>query len=284
MKDNNDFFNDIETIFRERDEAIKSQNEAITARQKNLHDNDIFFAAQKAIKEQTSDIRRNDPSRQHLNKKTVKPDKSIKRPRTSRKLEQVKNGIDEILDMIRKNPIATTLIASAAALGILISLPTLKTNSQVNYLTNKLGDNLEKGKYVQQQDGIFKKYKLNIEPTDFIESMKLTSNSHMRLYILSTVIQDSDFNNILRALGYNGIEDYVKDLGYRHNDDYRASEQYNMEYEDKLRDLIKELNKHPEYISTYLDEYPELGFIYDRDNTYLIDGIIGTTRDNGRSL
>lgn len=220
----------------------------------------------------------------HPKPKIVEPAKSIKRPRTSRRLEQLKDGIEEILDMIRKNPIATTLIASAAALGILISLPTLKTNSQINDLTNKLGDNLEKGKYVQQQDGIFKKYKLNIEPNDFIESMKLTSNSHMRLYIISTVIQDSDFDNILRTLGYNGIEDYVKDLGYRHNDDYRASEQYNMEYEDKLRDLIKELNKHPELVSTYLDEYPELRLIYDRDNTYLIDGVIGTTRDNGRSL
>lgn len=223
-------------------------------------------------------------TQQQTKPKIVEPAKSIKRPRTSRRLEQVKNGIDEILDMIRKNPIATTLIASVTALGILMSLPTLKTNSQINDLTNKLGKNLEKGKYVQQQDGIFKKYKLNIEPSDFIESMKLTSNSHMRLYILSTVIQDSDFNNILRALGYNGIEDYVKKLGYRHNDDYRASEQYNMEYEDKLRDLIKKLNKHPEFISTYLDEYPELGFIYDRDNTYLVNGQIGTTRDNGRSL
>lgn len=229
-------------------------------------------------------LQQNNQQQQHPRTKIVEPAKSIGRPKTSRRLEQLKAGIEEILDMIKKNPIATTLIASAAALGILISLPTLKTNSQINDLTNKLGDNLEKGKYVQQQDSIFKKYKLNIEPSDFIEGMKLTPNSHMRLYILSTVIQDSDFDNILRALGYNGIEDYVKDLGYRHNDDYRASEQYSMEYEDKLRDLIKELNKHPELVSTYLDEYPELRFIYDRDNTYLIDGVIGTTRDDGRSL
>lgn len=274
---NNNPNEDIDTILKvlNNDKIAKEDEE--TAKR-------IGAQVQMALYDRRYEALQQNNQQQHPRPIIVEPAKSIKRPRTSRKLEQVKNGIDEILDMIRKNPIATTLIASTAALGILISLPTLKTNSQINDLTNKLGKNLEKGKYVQQQDGIFKKYKLNIEPSDFIESMKLTSNSHMRLYILSTVIQDSDFDNILRALGYNGIEDYVKDLGYRHNDDYRASEQYNMEYEDKLHDLIKELNKHPELVSTYLDEYPELGFIYDRENTYLIDGVIGTTRDNGRSL
>ena len=100
----------------------------------------------------------------------------------------------------------------------------------------------------------------------------------MRLYILSTVIQDSDFYTILKELGYRGFDDYVNKLGFSHTEDFRAGEHYSREYEEKLKDLITEVKKNQDLLPQYLEMYPELGFIYDvRDENQTM-----STTNNGR--
>ena len=150
-------------------------------------------------------------------------------------------------------------------------------------MSTDLGEEFEKNRYVQQQDGLLAKTKLTIEPSEFVNNLGLTPNSHMRLYILSTVIQDSDFENILQALGYRNKEDYFKKLGFEHSDGLRAGEKYNIEYEKKLKEIIKELNSNPDLVPSYLEKYPELRVIYDKNNTYLMGGELYTTEEPGRS-
>lgn len=194
------------------------------------------------------------------------------------------NPIQEILETIKeyKGIIAGVLAASAIVLATYA--PTLRANGQINELSNSLSDEFEKLNYGDQQNNLFRKFNLTIEPSEFVNNLGLTPNSHMRLYILSTVIQSSDFENILRELGYNGMENYVEKLGFRHNENLRASEQYNIKYNEKLKKIIMELNKNPENMATYLEEYPELRFIYDSNNTILVNGQMYTTEStDGRS-
>lgn len=270
-----DFFDEIKAIFEERDKAISTQDAATNARNKQLHENEIFFAVQDAIKEQTSDIRRNDPSR---DPNYIKG-KTIRRPKTPTRNATFISPLDEIKEMLKQHPIVSTLAAIAFTAGIIISIPNIKTTSQMNKLTTSYSAQLEDFNYGEKQ-GMFSKIKLTIEPSDFIKNSNLTPNSHMRLYILSTVIQDSDFYTILKELGYRGFDDYVNKLGFRHTEDFRAGEHYSREYEEKLKDLITEVKKNQDLLPQYLEMYPELGFIYDaRDE----DQAMSTT-NNGRGL
>ena len=208
---------------------------------------------------------------------TINPKKSIRNPITPVRKAIICSVVDEILEEIKKHPIFTTLVASALALGLLVSIPNIKTTSQINELTTSYSAQLEESN-LGESNGIFSKIKLTISPSEFVESRKLTSSSHMRLYILSTVIQDSDFNAILKELGYRGFDDYINKLGFRHTEDFRAGEHYSREREKNLEDLIKEINKNRDLLPQYLEMYPELGFIYDvRDENQAM-----STTNNGR--
>ena len=210
-------------------------------------------------------------------KATITPTKSIRNPITPVRKARICSVVDEILEEIKKHPIGATLVASALVLGLLVSIPYIKTTSQMNKLTTSYSAQLEDFNYGEKQ-GMFSKIKLTIEPSDFIKNSNLTPNSHMRLYILSTVIQDSDFYTILKELGYRGFDDYVNKLGFSHTEDFRAGEHYSREYEEKLKDLITEVKKNQDLLPQYLEMYPELGFIYDvRDE----DQAMSTT-NNGR--
>lgn len=189
--------------------------------------------------------------------------------------------IDKATKFINKNKatIAGTLAAATLAITTLGATwgPSLKANKQMNDLSDNFGEELVEMNYCKQQDNIFSDFELTISPNRFVNNLGLTADSHMRLYILSTVLQQTDFERILWELGYNNLDNYVKKLGFEHGD-LRAGENYQIEYEKKLKNLIMDLNKNPEKIDEYLDIYPELGFIYDPDNTILTAEGIGTTR------
>ena len=46
--------------------------------------------------------------------------------------------------------------------------------------------------------------------------------------------------------------------------------------------MIKELNNNPELVPSYLEKYPELKLIYEKDSTYLINGEMYTIENTGR--
>lgn len=188
---------------------------------------------------------------------------------------------DEVADVIKnhKAAIAGTLVAISITLAAIA--PTLNANKKINDLSNKLGDEFVQMKYAEQQDGLFRKLNLTIAPDELVNNLGLTSNSHMRLYILSTVLQRSDFESVLRELGYNSLDNYVKKLGFEHGE-LRASEQYSIEYYEKLKNIIKNLNENPDKVDEYLEAYPELGLIFDPNNTFILSsGEIGSTRERG---
>ena len=279
-------YNDIDAVLSFANDAHnqrmqeEAEKQRLEEEKKNLRkkarEDEIFRMAERAIKEE---IWRNSPPK-IVDKPNQVMSKSLGKPKISLKLART---VEEIKDTIRDHKIATALVAAALILFLAVSGPTLKANSQVSNLQDQLGEEFEKNNYTEKQNTLFSKTKLTIEPEKFINNLGLTSESHTRLYILSTVIQDSDFENILQALGYRNKEDYLKKLGFEHNE-LRASEQYDREYEKKLQEMIKELNNNPELVPSYLEKYPELRLIYEKNNTYLIDGKLYTTEEElGRS-
>lgn len=254
----------------ERQRLLEQQKES----QKRAHEDKIFSMADRAIKDE---IWRNSPPK-IVDKPNQVMSKSLGKPKISPKLAR---AAEEVKDTIREHKVATALVAAALILFLTFTGPTLKANSQVSNLQDQLGEEFEKNNYTEKQNTLFSKTKLTIEPEKFINNLGLTSESHTRLYILSTVIQDSDFENILQALGYRSKEDYLKKLGFEHNE-LRASEQYDREYGKKLQEMIKELNNNPELVPSYLEKYPELKLIYGKNSTYLINGEMYTIENTGR--
>lgn len=211
---------------------------------------------------------------QYHNKKETMKNKTIGRPPVSMQKVRLIDGVN---DFVKENTKAIASVLLAVSMTATLMVPRLKVSTQINNMETGLSDNLTGRNYVQQQDGMFSRLKLNIEPSKFVDDLGLTSTSHMRLYILSTVIQPSDFTNILKELGYRSKEDYVTRLGYEHNEQLRAGEQYDIDYEQKLKDLVTELNKNPEKLNEYLNKYPELGFIY--GDSYLVNNQIYTINE-----
>lgn len=196
------------------------------------------------------------------------------------------NFFDKAMKIINKNKavIAGTLATVAIAISTIgpVFGPSLKANIQMTDLSDNFGEKLVKLNYCKQRDNMFSDFKLTISPNKFVNNLGLTADSHMRLYILSTMINDADFESILWELGYNNLESYVKKMGFEHGD-FRAVGNYKNEYETKLKGLIMDINKNPEKINEYLEKYPELGFIYDPNNTILTsEGIITTRARGGR--
>ena len=277
-------YNDIDAVLSFANDAHNQRMQKEAERQrleekekkmrKKAHEDKIFGMAERAIKEE---IWRNSPPK-IVDKPNQVMSKSLGKPKISPKLAR---AAEEVKDTIREHKVATALVAAALILFLTFTGPTLKANSQVSNLQDQLGEEFEKNNYTEKQNTLFSKTKLTIEPEKFINNLGLTSESHTRLYILSTVIQDSDFENILQALGYRSKEDYLKKLGFEHNE-LRASEQYDREYEKKLQEMIKELINIPELVPSYLEKYPELKLIYEKDSTYLINGEMYTIENTGR--
>lgn len=281
-------YNDIDAILgvmntvdvaRKQEEARqKMLLEQEKQRKKKIYDDQIFIQAERAIQEE---IRRTEPPKIFDTRRPIIT-KSMVKNKISRKTTKFIKESQSVIDDIKKHKIITALITAALTACLIISAPTIKARVQINELNDDLSEEFEKNKYVQQQDGLFAKTKLTIEPSEFINNLNLTPNDHMRLYIISTVIQDSDFEDILQALGYRDKENYLKKLGFEHND-FRASEQYSMEYDKKLEEMIKKMNSNPDLIPSCLEIYPELSLIYQENNTYLINGQLYTTKESGRS-
>lgn len=192
--------------------------------------------------------------------------------------------INKTIKFINKNKadiagILATALLVITTLGATLG-PALKINKQKEDLSKNLGEHFTQLKYCEQTDGLFKKFKLTISPRIFVNKLNLTADSDMRLYILSIVLRQEDFDNILWELGFNNQEDYLRRLGFEHGE-LRAGEQYSNEYDKKLNNIIKTINENPDKATKYFDECPELRFIVDSDNTIMIDGEIITTRNHG---
>lgn len=188
--------------------------------------------------------------------------------------------IDKAMNFLDEYKFAITGALAAAILTVVALGPSIKVSSQKNDLSKNLGEHFVQLKYCEQTDGLFKKFKLTISPRMFVNNLNLTADNDMRLYILSTVLRQEDFDNILWELGFNSQEDYLRRLGFKHGE-LRASEQYSNEYEEKLKNIIKNLNENPDNANEFFDKYPELRFIVDSNNTIMIDGEIITTRNHG---
>ena len=189
--------------------------------------------------------------------------------------------IDKTIEFIKEYKVAIAGLLAAAAIVAFTWGPTLKANGQINDLSNKISDKLTKMKLGEQQKGLFSKFNLTVSPSELIDKWELNSDSHMRIYILSTILNQSDFEKVLNTLGYKNQDSYVKELGFKHNE-RRAIENYHTEYEEKLKDIVMHLNKNPQEVDEYLKKYPELGLILDPSNTFILqNGDYGSTRENG---
>lgn len=282
MSNNKYNVNDIDAIFKVLDEndkireVIEGTERAIRLEDKrieqmNPHLGWYTLDGKPFTKEQYRELMRTQTAERTREKSVGKPEIYINKAEL----------VDKTMEFFKKYKIAIAGTLAAVTIATIKLGPPLKANSQISDLSNKMSEELIEMNYCKQRDNIFSQLHLSIAPDKLINNLNLTSNSHMRLYILSTVLHTTDFENILKELGYNSLLDYVKKLGFEYG--YRtAIENYQIEYDAKLQELIQNLNKNPENIDEYLEIYPELGFIYEPNNTILTANAIYTTKGNGR--
>lgn len=189
-------------------------------------------------------------------------------------------SIDKAMVFLDEYKVAIVGILAAAIIAVVSLGPSFKVIGQKNDLSKNLGEHFVQLKYCEQIDSLFKKFKLTISPRMFVNNLNLTADSDMRLYILSTILQQEDFDNILWELGFNSYDDYLRKLGFEHGK-LRASEQYIIEYDEKLNNIIKTLNETPNKANEFFDKYPELRFIVDSNDTIMMGSEIITTRNHG---
>jgi hypothetical protein len=255
----------------------------------------VIKGTQQAIKQEEEELDKRHPNRGWYNadgtpmskqeyqnmlqlqtaKKIIK--KSIRKPPISTRIITQAN---KTMEFINKNKLVITGILATLVLVTASLKPFFKANGQISDLSNKLGNELQKMKYGEKQDGLFQNFRLTIEPNKLVDNLGLNPNDHIRLYILSTVLNQTDFESVLQELGFNNSNEYAIKLGFEHNE-RRAIENYQISSEEMLQELIMNLNKNPEKVEEYLEKYPELGFIYDPNKTFLTAGGIASTRTPG---
>ena len=257
---------------------------------------DVLNGTNNAINQENTKLDNQHPNRGWYNvdgrPMTIKEYQRMMQLQTAKKIRQKSIGkppisteeitiIDKTIEFIKEYKVAIAgLLATATILAFTLG-PTLKANGQINDLSNKISDKLTKMKLGEQQKGLFSKFNLTVSPSELIDKWELNSDSHMRIYILSTILNQSDFEKVLNTLGYKNQDSYVKKLGFEHNE-RRAIENYHTEYEEKLKDIVMHLNKNPQEVDEYLKKYPELGLVLDPSNTFILqNGDYGSTRENG---
>jgi len=271
---------ELAAIFRKRNEEkrrLSEQQNAERERKQEMLNNQMFREIEYAVAEA---IKRNEPP-----KIVVDPDeymdKSIRRPKVPQYIIKDVTDSIEFLKENRKKIIAATLVLFVLSTPLRNSA---KVNGQISDMTKGISNSL-KDNDLAEKNGLLQRITLTVSPKEIVENLNISSTNHIRLYILSLSLSESDFNSILKELGYSGFNNYLNKLGYRKTETSTQAEQYKIEYSEKLREIINELNRNPDLRQEYLSKYPELKFIYNDENSYITESgnVFMVEQNAGRS-